>query len=225
MIDLSKSYEYFHPESVEGRIHIIGCGSIGATLAENLLRLGLTKLTLWDFDKVEAHNLANQIFRQKDIGKPKVEALRDILTEIDPDCAGELRLQPKGWDGQQLGGYVFLCVDNIDLRRRIVEQHMDSPYIRAMLDFRTGLECAQLYAADWSDRQMKQNLLNSMSFTHEEAKAETPVSACGVTLGVVSTVRAAVAFGVANLVNYVNGKGLRKFINIDIFHYVLDSFL
>ena len=58
MMDLSKSYEFFQPEKYDGRIHIIGCGSVGSTLAENLARCGVTKMTLWDFDTVESHNIA-----------------------------------------------------------------------------------------------------------------------------------------------------------------------
>ena len=62
-MDLSKSYEYFQPEKLTDRVHIIGCGSVGSTVAENLARSGVTKFTLWDFDVVEPHNLANQMFR------------------------------------------------------------------------------------------------------------------------------------------------------------------
>ena len=127
-MDLSKSYEYFQPEKVEARINIVGCGSVGATLAENLVRLGITNLALWDMDVVNPHNLANQIFRQQDIGRPKVEALADILFEINPEIKDDLKLYGKGWSGQQLSGYVFLCVDNIELRRQIVEKHFDNPY-------------------------------------------------------------------------------------------------
>ena len=36
MIDLSKSLEYFDPSKVREQIHIVGCGSVGSTLAENL---------------------------------------------------------------------------------------------------------------------------------------------------------------------------------------------
>ena len=161
-MDLSKSYEYFQPEKVDARINIVGCGSVGATLAENLVRLGITNLALWDMDVVNPHNLANQIFRQQDIGRPKVEALADILFEINPEIKDDLKLYGKGWSGQQLSGYVFLCVDNIELRRQIVEKHFDNPYVKAMLDFRTLLESAQHYAADWSDYKMKKDLLNSM---------------------------------------------------------------
>lgn len=223
-MDLSKSYEYFQPEKDDARVHIIGCGSVGSTVAENLVRMGVTKLTLWDFDTVEAHNIVNQMFRQKDIGKLKVEALRDLLIEINPEVVDDIVLKPDGWKGKTLSGYIFLCVDNIELRRKIVEQHMDSPYVKAVYDFRTRLEDAQHYAADWSSEKMKEDLLNSMQFSHEEAAEETPVSACNVTLGVCPTVRVICALGVANHINFINGRGLKKLVLMDAFRMTLDAF-
>jgi len=223
-MDLSKSYTYFQPEKINCRIHIVGCGSVGATVAENLARCGITKFTLWDFDVVEPKNLANQIFRVKDIGKPKVEALKDILMDINPEIEADLKLKPKGWNGEQLNGFVFLAVDNIELRRKIVEMHFDNPYVRAMFDFRTRLEDAQHYAADWSDLDMKKAFLNSMAFSHDEAAEETPVSACNVTLSVCPTVRVICALGVANFMNFWNGKPLKKLILADSFAFSLDAF-
>lgn len=223
-MDLSKSYEYFQPEKSEDRIHIIGCGSVGSTVACMLARTGITNFILWDFDTVEPHNLANQMFRQKDIHKPKVEALLDIICEINPDIADSAKLKPEGWKGQQLSGYVFLCVDNIDLRREIVEKHFDNPYVKAMFDFRTRLEDAQHYAADWSDYKMKKDFLNSMNFSHDEAKEETPVSACNVTLSVCPTVLVICARGVANFMNFWNGKGIKKLILDDAFKFICDAF-
>jgi len=223
-MDLSKSYEYFQPEKQDDRIHIIGCGSVGSTVAYMLARTGVTNFTLWDFDIVEPHNLANQMFRQKDIHKPKVEALLDIICEINPDIAECAKLKPEGWKGQQLSGYVFLCVDNIDLRREIVEKHFDNPYVKAMFDFRTRLEDAQHYAADWSDYKMKKDFLNSMNFSHDEAKEETPVSACNVTLSVCPTVLVICARGVANFMNFWNGKGIKKLVLDDAFKFVCDAF-
>lgn len=223
-MDLCKSYEYFQPEKNADRIHIIGCGSVGSTVAENLARCGVKKFTLWDFDVVEPRNLANQMFREKEVGKPKVDALLDILGEINEEILDEAVLQPKGWQGQKLSGYVFLCVDSIELRREIVEKHFDSPYIKAMFDFRTRLEDAQHYAADWKNRKMKEDFLKSMAFSHEEAAEETPVSACNVTLSVAPTVRIICAYGVANFMNFWNGRPLKKLILADAFGFMLDAF-
>ena len=224
MMDLSMSYDFFQPEKDDAKIHIVGCGSVGSTIAENLARCGVKNMVLWDFDTVEAHNIVNQMFRQQDVGKSKVEALKDILCDINPEIVDTVELKPEGWQGKLMSGYIFLCVDNIELRRQIVEKHMDSPYVKAVFDFRTLLESAQHYAADWSDYKMKQDLLKSMQFSHEEAAAETPVSACGVTLGVATTVRLVCALGVNNYINFVKGNGIKKLVIIDGFNFMLDAF-
>ncbi len=222
-MNLSKSYDFFQPEKCTDRIHIVGCGSVGATIAENLARAGLTKFTLWDFDMVEPKNLANQIFTQQDIGNPKVEALTRILSDINPDITTDLQIKGCGWDGERLSGYVFLCVDNIDLRRRIVEKHINNPYVKAMFDFRTRLTDAQHYAADWSDFTQKKNFLGTMQFSHDEAKEATPVSACNVELSVAPTVRIICAFGAANFMNFVKGDGLKKMVLLDAFQMAIDA--
>ena len=218
-MDLAKSYEFFKPDMLESRIHIIGCGAIGSTVAENLVRFGITKITLYDFDTVEAHNIANQMFRNTDIGKAKVDALSEYLNEINQDCAPDLKLVKEGWTGQRLSGYVFLAVDNIDLRREIATSCKENTFVKGMFDFRMRLTDAQHYAADWSDKKMVENFIDSMAFSHDEAKEATPVSACNITLSVVPTVRTIVAYGVANFINFVKGEKLRKMILVDAFEF------
>jgi len=218
-MDLSKSYEFFKPDMLESRVHIIGCGAIGSTVAENLVRFGITKITLYDFDTVEAHNIANQMFRHTDIGKLKIDALAEYLTEINPECAADLKLVKEGWTGQRLSGYVFLCVDNIDLRRESAPACKDNPFVKGMFDFRMRLTDAQHYAADWSDQKMVETFIKSMAFSHDEAKEATPVSACNITLSVVPTVREVVALGVSNFINFVKGGPLKKMILIDAFAF------
>ncbi|MEG1562333.1 MAG: ThiF family adenylyltransferase [Bacteroides sp.] len=224
MLDLVKSYEFFKPEKCRDTIHIIGCGSVGATIAENLSRFGLTKIVLYDFDVVESRNIANQIFLQKHIGVPKTQALLEMLCEINPELRETVKIESEGYTGQPLSGYIFLAVDNIDLRREIVAANKDNVFIKAVFDVRTGLTSAQHYAAAWNDSKMVQDLLNSMAFTHEEAVAETPMSACGATLSVCPTVRCICALAVANFTNYVNGCKLKKFMVLDAFSFTLDAF-
>ena len=221
-MNLSKSYEFFQPEHDDARVHIVGCGSVGSTIAENLVRCGVQNITLWDFDTVEPHNMANQMFRQQDVGRLKVEALYDILFDINPDIKGHVKLEPKGWQGKNMSGYIILAVDSIDIRRQIVEQHMNNMFVKAVFDVRTGLTDAQHFAADWSDQKQKDSLLNSMQFTHEES--EVTVSACGVTLGVVTTVRLISAICVNNYIKFTKGEGIWKFCQIDGFAGILDCF-
>lgn len=223
-MNIAKSYDFFHPEDCKGRIHIIGCGAIGSTLAEELVRYGIEKITLYDFDTVESHNIANQIYTEADIGKTKVQALSEYLLKINPELSNHLKVVEKGYVNQRLSGYVFLCVDNIELRRKIVEENQHNQFILGMFDFRMRLTDAQHYAADWSNEMEVRSLLNSMNFSHEEAKQETPVSACNLTLSVVSTVRLIVSLGVVNFINFVKEKKLNKMILMDASTFALNAY-
>lgn len=222
-MNLAKSFEFFDPSICKGRIHIIGCGSVGSTVAELLARFGLTDFTLYDFDTVEPHNVVNQMFTSKHLHRPKVEALRDILIEINPEIESKIKLQPRGWIDQTLDGYVFLAVDNIELRRKIVEENLYNPSVKGMFDFRTGLTDAQHYAADWTDIRSKKAFLDTMKFSHEDAAANTPMSACNVSLCVAPTVRLTANVGVVNFINFVKGEHLYKQIPTDAFSFTIDA--
>lgn len=209
---LTKSIEYFDPVNVKGKCHIIGCGSVGSTVAALLARLGVTKFVLYDFDRVEAHNLANQMFIHKDIKTEKVDAVKRIITEINPDAEPTIEICREGYNDQKLNGYIFLCVDNIDLRREICQKHRMNRMIKAVFDFRTRLEDAQHYAANWADMKQVDNLIKTMDFSHDEAHAATPVTACGTELGVAPTVWVVCSLGVCNFMNFIRGVPLKNIV-------------
>lgn len=211
-MNLVKSIEYFDPVNVKGKCHIIGCGSVGSTVAALLARLGVTNFVLYDFDRVESHNLANQMFVHSDIKAEKVDAVKRIIMEINPEAEPTIELCREGYSDQKLGGYVFLCVDNIDLRREICQKHRMNRMIKAVFDFRTRLEDAQHYAANWSDMRQVENLIKTMDFSHDEAHEATPVTACGTELGVAPTVWAICSLGVCNFMNFVRGVPLKNIV-------------
>lgn len=223
-MNTNKFYDFFKPDQVTDRIHILGCGAIGSLVGDTLARMGLTKISLYDFDTIESHNIANQIFTENDLNKPKVQALKERMIAINPDIGDDLVLHPSGYTNQRLSGYVFLCVDNIDLRRSIVEKYQYDPYIKAMFDFRMRLTDAQHFAADWSDPKAVQSLLNSMQFKSEEAKLDTPVSACNLSLSVIPAVWMIVSCGVANFINFVKSGKYRKIIYTDAFTPSLEAY-
>ena len=217
-MDLSKIEKFFTPNMIPERVHIIGCGSVGSTLAELLARYGLTKFTLWDMDIVEPKNIANQMFFHKHIGMKKVDAVADIICMVNPEAMEDIVLQPNGWHGEMVRGYVFLAVDNIEIRKEFVKKNQNNPFVKAVFDIRTGLTDAQSFAADWSNPKRVANLLKSMEFTHEEAVADTPVSACGIVQGFAPTVRFISTPAVTNFINFATGKGIKKMILTDPFN-------
>ena len=56
------------------RVGIVGQGSVGCLVAENLARMGVRSLILFDHDRVEEHNLDRLLFASSDdVGLPKVK--------------------------------------------------------------------------------------------------------------------------------------------------------
>ena len=217
-MDLTKHLEFFNPIVMEDTIHIIGVGAIGSNIAETLARLGLTNIHIYDFDVVSKHNVANQTYFDDQIDKPKVECIAETMRRINPNIS--VIIHDKGWStGTRLSGYVFLAVDNIEIRKQIVKENKYNTAIKAMFDFRMGLEDAQHYACEWSSQKNIDNFYASMDFTHEEAKEATPISACGTTLSVLTTIRVIVSSGISNFINLVKGKKLKTMIIANAFSF------
>lgn len=66
------------------RVAVAGLGGLGSNIAVMLARSGVGHLFLVDFDTVDVTNLNRQVYNAQHIGKPKTEAIKDIIAEINP---------------------------------------------------------------------------------------------------------------------------------------------
>jgi molybdopterin/thiamine biosynthesis adenylyltransferase len=60
----------------QARVTVCGAGAVGSNLVDMLVRQGFRRLTVIDFDRVEAHNVGTQVYSQGDAGAFKVEVLQ-----------------------------------------------------------------------------------------------------------------------------------------------------
>ena len=65
-------------------VAICGLGGLGSNIAVSLVRAGVGRLILIDFDKVDMNNLNRQQYKADQIGMDKTEALSANLREINP---------------------------------------------------------------------------------------------------------------------------------------------
>ncbi|MBR2970777.1 MAG: thiamine biosynthesis protein ThiF [Clostridia bacterium] len=65
-------------------VAVCGLGGLGSNIAVLLARIGIGKLILVDFDRVDISNLHRQQYKANQIGKYKTEALAENLLEIAP---------------------------------------------------------------------------------------------------------------------------------------------
>ena len=68
----------------DSSIGIAGLGGLGSNAAISLARAGIGRLVLVDFDKVEESNLTRQYYFYNQIGKTKIEALKENIERINP---------------------------------------------------------------------------------------------------------------------------------------------
>ena len=217
MLNVNKFHDYFNPNKIVYPLHVIGVGALGSGLCVLLARLGITEINIYDMDTVTSHNIANQEYTDANIGTEKVDALEEILQRINPDI--KVIKHKDGWvTGTRLDGYVFLGLDNIETRQAIVKDNEYNMSIQLLVDSRMRLEDAQAYAAKWLDYNSRTKLIKSMDFTHAEAAAATPVSACNLPMSIMPTITMINAMTMANFVNYLNGKPLQEVIMANPFH-------
>lgn len=67
------------------RVGVAGAGGLGSNCAMHLVRSGVKRLVLVDFDVVEPSNLNRQCYFADQVGLPKVEALAANLRAVAPD--------------------------------------------------------------------------------------------------------------------------------------------
>ncbi len=81
--------QFYTPQEIKklksANIAIAGCGGLGSNTAMLLVRAGIEKFTLVDFDDIVVSNLNRQFFFVDQIGKSKVDALAENLKRINPD--------------------------------------------------------------------------------------------------------------------------------------------
>ena len=98
-------------------VAVFGLGGVGSFAAEALARGGVGTLALFDGDVVDRTNINRQIIAtQRTVGKPKAEAMRDRVLEINPKCRVEANrcfYLPENADQYDLTKYAYI-VDAVD---------------------------------------------------------------------------------------------------------------
>lgn len=89
------------------RVGIAGVGGIGSNIAVNLVRSGIRKFTIADFDIVESSNLNRQFYFKDQIGEAKVIMLRENLLRIDPEV--DIKVFPERLDNVNITGVFDDC--------------------------------------------------------------------------------------------------------------------
>jgi sulfur carrier protein ThiS adenylyltransferase len=106
-------------------VGIAGAGGLGSNCAAALTRSGIGTLVISDFDIIEEPNLDRQFYFVDQVGKRKVEALKENLLRINPRIniiVHNLKLTRENIQGIYSGCDVIVeAFDNAEMKKMLIE--------------------------------------------------------------------------------------------------------
>lgn len=194
---------------------IVGVGGIGSVTALALTKLGIRDIVLVDFDKVELHNIPNQMFPLEAVGEFKTRALAQELVRWDEGV--QVNYSIDKWVGE-VGTIMILALDSLITRREIVERLELLPQVRYIIDPRLGGQFFRVITVETS---------NSADMRYYKKQLEGDDSA---NEDVECTARAVidVAFLVAGVITrqvrgVLKGEKIRRDLVFDVFNMTLSE--
>ena len=140
-------------------VTIIGCGSLGSTIAVSLARAGVGNFRLFDPDRLSPVNIARHQAGLKDLGRGKAQAVRDLILGINPSIkvetfAYDIVNDPEGFEMFQNSASmsdIVICTTDTDDSRMLVNDFAVRNKIKAVqagLHERASSGIVQIYEPD-----------------------------------------------------------------------------
>ncbi len=141
-LNFSQQQNLFNPKTARA-VHVIGAGSVGSLVVNQLARIGASEITVWDDDSVDSHNVGPSLYGQGDVGYFKVERLRRI---IERDTGVRITVMQQKYAGEPLRGSVIACVDTMEARKCIWAAVRKKLFVDILVDTRTAKRFVQVFA-------------------------------------------------------------------------------
>jgi hypothetical protein len=179
---------FVSPAVLTDTLNIIGVGATGSFIAMSAARMGYTKFRIWDPDIVEAHNLPNQAYLARHVGKLKVEALSELLKEFNSDI--EVQANAIYFTASEFGhlidGPIVLTVDTMKARKEITTCFYTNPLIEHVFESRLGFDHAQVNIVDCLDPKSIAEWESTLLSDEEVPEGPCGLQICTTTVGIVA---------------------------------------
>lgn len=209
-MNYSRQQKLLDPSEIKDKsITIIGAGATGSYAALLLAQMGWGNtpfqqgtLKVFDGDIVEEHNLANQVYESSHIGKPKVEALKEVILR---KCGFEIQAFNQMVDDKTptdliRSTYVFFLTDTMKSRKDIFEKHFKFPFnTDLVIETRMGMRDGRIYTFNPNDGE---HVKEWKATLYDDNVAEA--SMCGASQSIVSTVGFLSSLAVGRVIQHFN---------------------
>lgn len=104
------------------KLILLGVGGVGSFALDALYNTGITNITIVDFDTYEESNLNRQMGSHGNIGRIKVEALKEKYPEITPI---HVKITPEWIDNFDFSSYDYIldAIDDVKPKVHLIKKH------------------------------------------------------------------------------------------------------
>lgn len=162
----------------------------------------------YDYDTVESHNLGGQLFFVDGIGKPKVKAVEDILTELvrtDYAYYGyDRKIEPSfvtPWIYHNVFKIYISAFDNMKARKILFNKFLDDSQAQLFVDGRLLMEQMRIYTIKKGDIEKTMNYMEKHLFDDSEVE-EAPCTMKQVSHGAAMIATHMTAFVTNSVANH-----------------------
>lgn len=111
---------------IKTKVLVLGLGGVGSYAVEALVRSGIGKIVLVDYDVIDITNLNRQLMtNHNNIGKLKTEILMERIQEINPNCEVEIiseKIDSSNIDKLYEMGvqYIIDACDTLEVKKHLI---------------------------------------------------------------------------------------------------------
>lgn len=207
-IDFWRQLDIFSPTKFNKSITVIGAGAAGSYIVWLLAKMGCRDITVYDFDKVENHNLPNQTYGLEDVGKKKVIAL---AKRTESETGVKIKTHAKRFIKESVKGIVFVVTDTMESRKEIWENSVRNQLnVDLLLETRMAAEGGKVYVIRPT---MPKHITAYEKTLHPDSEAEE--SPC-TQRAIAPTVATIAGVAVFSMINFVNSKSFANEVIISL---------
>lgn len=212
-LDTSRHDDLFNKTKFTQDIHVIGLGGVGSHVVRQLAKLGAgtaNDVYGWDGDKVDPHNLPNQAYVTSHVGQKKAHALAERYFE----WSSENMMNARPYNVTEripLSGVVFLCVDDMGVRKTICETSIwRNPDVSVLIETRMDASHVVVFLVDPNNDE---HVRHWNTFWYPKSETENEAG-CGGHITVITAVEITASFAVQQFIDYARASSVRGLPNL-----------
>ena len=135
------------PQSKLNHLGLVGLGGIGSQLVPLLSIMGWKKITGWDHDMLEEHNLSTTMYPQGTLGKSKAEVAENVSNMYSVKPGNNAFFQEYYDETSPTLPKIITCLDNMEGRLVAYNKWLEQSNREFFIDLRMGAMAMEIITA------------------------------------------------------------------------------